>query len=91
MSSPLAERMRPKTLEKYIGQKQIIGSETTLYSSILKGVVPSIILWGPPGVGKTTLAYLIAEKANKHIYTISAISSGVKDVIDFLNLNKIHY
>ena len=80
MSSPLAERMRPKTLEKYFGQKQIIGSETTLYTSIVKGIVPSMILWGPPGVGKTTLAYLIAEKANKYIHTISAISSGVKDV-----------
>ncbi len=80
MSSPLAERMRPKTLEKYFGQKQIIGSVTTVYNSIVKGIVPSMILWGPPGVGKTTLAYLIAEKANKNIHTISAISSGVKDV-----------
>jgi putative ATPase len=80
MSTPLAERMRPKTLEKYIGQKHIIGSETALYTSIEKGRVPSMILWGPPGVGKTTLAYLIAQKATKQIHTISAISSGVKDV-----------
>jgi putative ATPase len=72
--------MRPKTLEKYIGQKHIIGSETALYTSIEKGRVPSMILWGPPGVGKTTLAYLIAQKATKQIHTISAISSGVKDV-----------
>lgn len=80
MSTPLAERMRPNSLESYIGQKHIIGSETALFSSIEKGRVPSIILWGPPGVGKTTLAYLIAKKANKQIHTISAISSGVKDV-----------
>ena len=80
MSTPLAERMRPKTLEKYIGQKQIIGPDTALFSSIEKGSVPSMILWGPPGVGKTTLSYLIAKKANKQIHTISAISSGVKDV-----------
>jgi putative ATPase len=80
MSTPLAERMRPKTLEKYIGQNHIIGLESPLFSSIQKGRVPSMILWGPPGVGKTTLAYLIAQKANKQIHTISAISSGVKDV-----------
>jgi len=85
MNVPLAERMRPKTLEKYIGQKHVIGQETPLFSSIEKGRVPSMILWGPPGVGKTTLAFLIAEKANKQIHTISAISSGVKDVRDVIN------
>lgn len=84
-NAPLAERMRPKTLEKYIGQNHIIGSESALFSSILKGRVPSMILWGPPGVGKTTLAYLIAQKANKHIHTISAISSGVKDVREVIH------
>jgi putative ATPase len=84
-NAPLAERMRPKTLEKYIGQSHIIGSESALFSSILKGRVPSMILWGPPGVGKTTLAYLIAQKANKHIHTISAISSGVKDVREVIH------
>lgn len=84
-NAPLAERMRPKTLEKYIGQNHIIGSESALFSSILKGRVPSMILWGPPGVGKTTLAYLIAQKANKHINTISAISSGVKDVREVIH------
>jgi putative ATPase len=84
-NAPLAERMRPKTLEKYIGQNHIIGSESALFSSILKGRVPSMILWGPPGVGKTTLAYLIAQKANKQIHTISAISSGVKDVREVIH------
>ena len=84
-NAPLAERMRPKTLEKYIGQNHIIGSESALLSSILKGRVPSMILWGPPGVGKTTLAYLIAQKANKQIHTISAISSGVKDVREVIH------
>jgi putative ATPase len=85
MSVPLAERMRPKTLEKYIGQKHVIGQQTPLFSSIEKGRVPSMILWGPPGVGKTTLAYLIAQKADKHLHTISAISSGVKDVRDVIH------
>ncbi|MFN5443674.1 MAG: replication-associated recombination protein A [Crocinitomicaceae bacterium] len=85
MSIPLAERMRPKTLEKYIGQKHVIGQQTPLFSSIEKGRVPSMILWGPPGVGKTTLAYLIAQKADKNLYTISAISSGVKDVRDVIH------
>ena len=84
-NAPLAERMRPKTLEKYIGQNHIIGSESALLSSISKGRVPSMILWGPPGVGKTTLAYLIAQKANKQIHTISAISSGVKDVREVIH------
>jgi putative ATPase len=77
---PLAERMRPTSLDNYIGQSHIIGKDTPLFSSIEKGRVPSMILWGPPGVGKTTLAYLIALQANKQIHTISAISSGVKDV-----------
>lgn len=84
-NAPLAERMRPKTLEKYIGQNHIIGSDTALFASINKERVPSMILWGPPGVGKTTLAYLIAQKAKKQIYTISAISSGVKDVRDVIH------
>ncbi len=85
MSTPLAERMRPKSIEKYIGQNHIIGKNTPLFTSLEKERVPSMILWGPPGVGKTTLAYLIAQKAKKQIHTISAISSGVKDVRDVIN------
>ncbi len=79
-NTPLAERMRPTSLSDYIGQQHLIGDQSPLRSSINKGRVPSLILWGPPGVGKTTLAYLIAKTANKNIHTISAISSGVKDV-----------
>ena len=78
--NPLAERMRPLVLEDYIGQSHVIGDASPLRKAINQGVLPSIILWGPPGVGKTTLAQLIAQKLNKTIYTLSAISSGVKDV-----------
>lgn len=79
-TAPLAERMRPKSLEDYKGQEHILGTGTSLRKSIEGGWIPSIIFWGPPGVGKTTLANLIALQLKRPFYTLSAISSGVKDV-----------
>ncbi|MDG2153495.1 MAG: AAA family ATPase, partial [Crocinitomicaceae bacterium] len=78
--APLAERMRPKNLDDYIGQKHLLSENGPLSLALNAGVIPSMIFWGPPGVGKTTLAFLIAEKLKKPIHTLSAISSGVKDV-----------
>lgn len=79
-STPLAERMRPKTLEEYVGQDHLLTKGASLEKSLNAGVVPSMILWGPPGVGKTTLALLLSNKLKRPFYTLSAISSGVKDV-----------
>jgi len=78
--APLAERMRPKNLEEYIGQEHLLSKNAPLTRALEAGIIPSMIFWGPPGVGKTTLAYLVAEKLKKTIHTLSAISSGVKDV-----------
>lgn len=77
---PLAERLRPKTLEEYIGQKHILGEQKVLRSAIDSGNIPSFILWGPPGVGKTTLANIIARVTDRHFLKLSAINSGVKDI-----------
>ena len=79
-NKPLAERMRPKSLEDYIGQKHLVGPGKVLRKMIDSGVVSSFILWGPPGVGKTTLAMIIAEQLKRPFYVLSAVSSGVKDV-----------
>lgn len=79
-NKPLAERMRPKSLEDYIGQQHLVGPGKVLRKMIDSGVVSSFILWGPPGVGKTTLAMIIAEQLNRPFYVLSAVSSGVKDV-----------
>ena len=79
-NKPLAERMRPKSLEDYIGQQQLVGPGKVLRKMIDSGVVSSFILWGPPGVGKTTLAMIIAEQLKRPFYVLSAVSSGVKDV-----------
>lgn len=80
MPPPLAERLRPKTLATYIGQTHLVGKGAVLRRAIDSGKVPSFILWGPPGVGKTTLASIIANTLDRPFYTLSAISSGVKDV-----------
>lgn len=80
IQSPLAERMRPQTLDQYIGQQHLLSEGASLRSALNAGIIPSMILWGPPGVGKTTLAFLIAKALNREIHVLSAISSGVKDV-----------
>lgn len=79
-STPLAERMRPKKLDEYIGQEHLLSPDASLRKALEGGMVPSMILWGPPGVGKTTLAHLIAKHLNRPFQSLSAISSGVKDV-----------
>ena len=84
MSQPLAERMRPKTLDEYIGQKHLVGKNAVLRNMIEAGRVTSFILWGPPGVGKTTLAQIVASQLNTPFYTLSAVTSGVKDVRDVI-------
>ena len=88
INQPLAERLRPKTLDEYIGQKHLVGSGAVLRKMIDAGRVPSFILWGPPGVGKTTLAQIIANKLEAPFYTLSAISSGVKDVREVIEKAK---
>lgn len=87
-NQPLAERLRPKTLDDYIGQKHLVGEGAVLRRMIDAGRVPSFILWGPPGVGKTTLAQIIANKLEVPFYTLSAISSGVKDVREVIDKAK---
>lgn len=77
---PLAEKVRPKNLDEYIGQKHLVGEGAILRNSINSGNIPSMIFWGPPGVGKTTLAYIISQQLDRPFYTLSAINSGVKDV-----------
>ncbi len=77
---PLAEKLRPKNLDDYLGQEHLVGQNSILRKAIENGSIPSMILWGPPGTGKTTLALLIANLLNKPFFTLSAISSGVKDV-----------
>ncbi len=84
MSQPLAERLRPRTLDEYIGQRHLVGEGAVLRRMIDAGHVSSFILWGPPGVGKTTLAQIIASKLNTPFYTLSAVTSGVKDVRDVI-------
>ena len=89
ISAPLAERMRPKTLDEYIGQEHILSADASLRRALDSGMIPSMILWGPPGVGKTTLAHLIAKYLNRPFHTLSAISSGVKDVREIIsNIDK---
>ncbi|KAA6332908.1 Replication-associated recombination protein A [termite gut metagenome] len=85
---PLAERLRPTTLDEYIGQKHLVGEGAILRKMIDTGRISSFILWGPPGVGKTTLAQIIAHKLETPFYTLSAVSSGVKDVRDVIEKAK---
>lgn len=80
MNKPLAEILRPQSLDEYVGQKHLVGEDAILRKAIEKGDIPSMILWGPPGVGKTTLANIIADTLSVPFYNLSAINSGVKDV-----------
>lgn len=82
---PLAERMRPKTIDEYVGQGHLIGANGAIKRALEAGVIPSIILWGPPGVGKTTLAKLLADELKRPFYSLSAISAGVKDVREIIS------
>jgi putative ATPase len=88
MSTPLAERMRPRSLDEYVGQKHLVGEGAVLRKMIDAGRISSFILWGPPGVGKTTLAQIIAHKLEIPFYTLSAVTSGVKDVRDVIDRAK---
>lgn len=85
MSQPLAERMRPRTLDEYIGQKHLVGEGAILRNMIDSGHISSFILWGPPGVGKTTLARIIANRLQIPFFTLSAVTSGVKDVREVID------
>ena len=88
MQQPVAERMRPQTLDDYIGQKHLVGEGAVIRRMIEQKRVASFILWGPPGVGKTTLANIIAKTLEVPFYTLSAVTSGVKDVRDVIERAK---
>jgi len=88
MEAPLAERIRPKSLEEYISQSHLVGENGSLTQQIARGVIPSLILWGPPGTGKTTLAQIIAQESKRPFYELSAINSGVKDIREVIEKAK---
>lgn len=88
MNEPLAERIRPKSLDDYVSQQHLVGETGSLRNQIKKGLIPSLILWGPPGTGKTTLANIIANESDRPFYTLSAISSGVKEVREVIDKAK---
>ncbi|ARV09200.1 AAA family ATPase [Winogradskyella sp. PC-19] len=88
MNIPLAERLRPKTLNDYISQTHLVGKDGALFQQIKSGVIPSLILWGPPGIGKTTLANIIANESERPFFKLSAINSGVKDIREVIDKAK---
>lgn len=88
-NAPLAEQLRPNTLDEYVGQEHLVGNNAILRRSIESGSIPSMILWGPPGVGKTTLANIISQTLEREFYTLSAVSSGVKDVRQVIDTAKM--
>jgi putative ATPase len=88
MEAPLAERIRPQQLEDYISQSHLVGTNGSLTQQIAKGIIPSLILWGPPDTGKTTLAQIISQESKRPFYTLSAINSGVKDIREVIEKAK---
>ncbi|MCD8405894.1 replication-associated recombination protein A [Tenacibaculum dicentrarchi] len=88
MNQPLAERIRPQNLSDYISQQHLVGKNGILTNHIKQGIIPSLILWGPPGIGKTTLANIIANESGRPFYTLSAISSGVKEIREVIEKAK---
>lgn len=88
MNKPLAERLRPQKLDDYLSQQHLVGPSGALHQQIKKGIIPSMIFWGPPGVGKTTLANIIASESQRPFFTLSAVSSGVKDVREVIEKAK---
>ncbi|MBC7642686.1 MAG: AAA family ATPase, partial [Flavobacterium sp.] len=88
MDIPLAERIRPQKLEDYISQLHLVGTNGSLTQQISRGLIPSLILWGPPGTGKTTLAQIIAQESNRPFFILSTINSGVKDIRDVIDKAK---
>ncbi len=88
MNAPLAERLRPKTLDEYVGQEHLVGKGKVLRNAVESGLLPSVIFWGPPGVGKTTLSHIIAHQLQRPFYMLSAINSGVKDVREVIDKAK---
>ncbi|MBN8565830.1 MAG: replication-associated recombination protein A [Flavobacteriales bacterium] len=88
MEAPLAERIRPQHLSEYISQLHLVGEQGSLTHQIAKGIIPSLILWGPPGTGKTTLAQIMAQESKRPFFTLSAINSGVKDIREVIDKAK---